>query len=674
MPHSRPRAGLVLLSMAALAGSALLGACGGSKPEIKSVAPVVREIPEPLRGTIGAEATIRGVEPQLVSGLGLVVGLNGTGGGELPPQIQATMERELARGGIGKGGPLDVGPLAGMTPRQVLRDPNVAVVIVEAAVSPGAPAGMTFDVRVRALPGSSVTSLEGGILWTTPLTLGPVRPFGGHATRRIAEAHGPIFINPFVEPGAASSGDTVNRTVGRILGGGRIVEPLELLLVLDNPSHTRAAAMTSAINYRFPPGPGDEGPTARGRDGGSIRVRVPKAYTDNIGDFLELVRCLRIDQSFPQEHARRYVEALKTYPGLADDLSWCLEAIGKPAVPFLSSMYDYPELAPRLAALRAGAKLGDMRAVPHLVDLARTAPASIRADAITLLGGMPTNPQINFALRELVDSDELEVRVAAYEALRERADPVLRSIPIGPVAQPNFILDLVPSKNPLIYVSQEREPRIVLFGPFDAKRPATAGRGLAMPLRRPSLVVTWSDRLMIAADEEPEGSPTAEKVRIYYRDHRGGKAITQAVPDDLVRLIEFLGHKPTPEDPAPGLGLTYSQVVGALYAIQQQGAVAATCAPGSDRLMARLLRAASETALADRPESSDEPGDPIVFRPDAPNEVGPGAGTQGTGEKPSMVVPLNTPSGAAEQPRRRGGAGSPGDRPESTEGDDQRER
>ena len=36
-----------------------------------------------LRGTIGSEATIIGAEQILVSGFGLVVGLNGTGGGDI---------------------------------------------------------------------------------------------------------------------------------------------------------------------------------------------------------------------------------------------------------------------------------------------------------------------------------------------------------------------------------------------------------------------------------------------------------------------------------------------------------------------------------------------------------------------------------------------------------------
>lgn len=620
--------------LVAAAAASTLAACGGPKPQPKAVAPIVRDIPEPLRGTIGAEASIRGVEPQLVSGFGLVVGLNGTGGGEIPPAIAATMERELARGGVGKGGLLDVGPLAGKTPKQVLRDPNVAVVIVEAAVIPGAPAGTRFDVWVRTLPGSSVTSLEGGTLWTTDLRLGPATSFGGYKTRRIAEARGEIFINPFAEPGA--NGEmAVGRTTGRVLGGGVVVEPLQLEIVLDNPSHTRASAMVSAINYRFPPGPGDDGPTARGRNAESIAVSVPAAYRDKIGDFLELVRCLRIDQSFPQEFARRYVEELKQNPGLADDLSWCLEAIGKPAIPFLSTMYDYPELAPRLAALRAGARLGDMRAVPHLVDLAKNAPAAIRTDAIALLGDMPTNPQINFALRELVNEEDLDVRVAAYEALAARNDPSLIRIPVGPnPLRPSFVIDAVPAKDPLIYVSQEREPKVVIFG-------AGQGEG-TLELTRPVLISAWSDRLMLSA--ESPGSP----VRLYYRDFRTNRASVYAAPEDVLRFIELLGHKQTPDSPEPGLGLSYSEVVGALYEIHRQGGINAAFATGYDRLLAELLKASQVTAVTDRPETNQEPieGPVIVFRPEGPAQRSAepfgGSGAAPSGNRPSMVVPLNT--------------------------------
>ena len=65
---------------------ALLGSACGNKPQ-REVAPStvkLEDVPPVLRGTIGAEAAIRGTEPSLVSGFGIVVGLNGTGGGEYP--------------------------------------------------------------------------------------------------------------------------------------------------------------------------------------------------------------------------------------------------------------------------------------------------------------------------------------------------------------------------------------------------------------------------------------------------------------------------------------------------------------------------------------------------------------------------------------------------------------
>ena len=98
---------------------------------------------------------------------------------------------------------------------------------------------------------------------------------------------------------------------------------------------------------------------------------------------------------------------------MGPELSWCLQAVGKTALPFLLPMYDYPELGPRMAALEAGAKLGDHRSVAPLIELARNAPASLRVEAIGLLADMPANPNINVAMRELVNAPELEVRVGA---------------------------------------------------------------------------------------------------------------------------------------------------------------------------------------------------------------------------------------------------------------------
>jgi len=94
--------------LALLASLSLLGACSASepkpKPKARTVAPVVRDVPTALRGTIGSECSVNGIQPVLVSGLGFVVGLNGTGGMALDASVSATMERELGLRGISKGG------------------------------------------------------------------------------------------------------------------------------------------------------------------------------------------------------------------------------------------------------------------------------------------------------------------------------------------------------------------------------------------------------------------------------------------------------------------------------------------------------------------------------------------------------------------------------------------
>jgi|GEM_PF-164617 len=712
----------VFLSSLAAGASVLLATlgCDSGPRKAREVEPVVRDIPMILRGQLGSEASLRGVDPILVSGYGLVVGLNGTGGGPLPVQVQATMERELARGGVGKGGPLDTGPLAGRSPRQVLRDPNVAVVVVEGVIAPGSPKGSTFDVRVRALT-NNASSLEGGLLWTTELRLGYATPFTRMRTRKIAEARGPLFINPFADPsgegrlvmtaetdaaqpalgapaevpanpgpgggatepgdleplperasdqpspaaaaptavaqpsaeparggsifgdapaspGAGNEppaaepvapaavpvlqGDGVTRTVGRVLGGGVVTDPFQLEIVLDNPSHARAASVQSAINNRFPPSPGDEGQTARGRNNMSLAVRVPRQYTERPEEFVTLLRFLQIDQAFPQEYAKRYADALKQQPALAEELSWSLRSLGKASVPFLVPLYDHPEFVPRQAALRAGAKLGDPRTAPYLIQMARSGPTSLRTEAVELLASLPPSPQVSAALRQLADDKELEVRVAAYEALDERGDPTIERIPIGE----KFWLHVVPASDELVYVTQQGRPRIVLFGS-------------SMSLRFPMVASAWSDRLMI----KHEGS----QPRVFYRDYRSGRVTQGPAPARVRDLVRYMAHGTTPENPDPGLDLTYSEVVGALYEIQRQGGIDAAFATERERLLARLMEAQDVAMVEERPEASDRP-----VRPAEEDQLKP-VPKKPTGAPPpttkrSLVVPLSPKKPAAK--------------------------
>jgi hypothetical protein len=108
----------VILSLLA----ASLAACSSSKDKtpIKQVTPTVtRDVPNVLRGLVSSEATLLKADPILVSGYGLVVGLPGTGGGDLDEKLFATMDRQLGLMGIGKGSPgLEGTPLAGQIARR----------------------------------------------------------------------------------------------------------------------------------------------------------------------------------------------------------------------------------------------------------------------------------------------------------------------------------------------------------------------------------------------------------------------------------------------------------------------------------------------------------------------------------------------------------------------------
>ncbi|MEO0482332.1 MAG: flagellar basal body P-ring protein FlgI [Planctomycetota bacterium] len=660
VPSRRARRSL-LAGVGLIAATLVLAACTSPPARPRSVSPNVAPGPAVLSGTIGSMATISGIQPSLVSGYGFIVGLDGTGGGPLPEAIAGSMERIMGLMDITQANDDLNSPLAGMSPQELLRDPNTAVVLVQAVVPPGAPQGMTFDVYVRAL---NATSIEGGRLWTTELRIGPPAVFGGYQTIQLAEARGEIFVNPFVEPGVETRGTAA--VVGRVLDGGVIVDPLEMLISLDTPSHARARSVTAAINSRFPESTGDRGPIARGRDDESVALRMPAAYRERPVDFLKLVEHLHINASFPSELARRYAAALREQPELAEELSWALQAVGEPSVPFLRDLYDAPEIAPRLAALDAGVRLGDARATRYLMSIAGDRESAVRGEAIRLLGEARGGPEIDLALKDLLGESELTVRVPAYEALAARAeratmgrlvraasqDPRTRraNITLAEVrarvraelrgsenlqgisrraVEGKFVMDVVPYGPPMIYVTQQGLPRIVLFGSN-------------LQLTRGAFVDAWSDRLMLDSE-----SSAADEVRLFYRDYRTGRATTQTLPPQVDTLVRYLAHNPTPERPTagprlgPGLSLTYSEVVGALYAIYEDGGVNASFATERDRLLADLLDAGRAQFVEDRPESADDE-EIILF--EAPEE----------GEKPKkgprkpLVVPLNRPTPIAD--------------------------
>ena len=647
--------------------------CAGKAPK-RAVRPTLPPIdaPDALRGTVATQADLNGVQPTLVSGIGFVVGLAGTGGLPLDDRVASTLERQLGLVGLGEPKVWEGTAFEGMTPRQAMQDPNTAAVIITAAVPPGSPEGARFDVMVRAM---NATSLEGGKLWTTELRIGPPATFGAQTARKLGEAHGDIFINPFAD--VSSELAAVGETTGRILGGGVVTDGLEVELRLRTPSHARTRLLTSTINSRFPRRAGDREPIARGLDEASIAIRVPRRYQDKAGEFIQLLRYMQTDSSFPHIHAKRYIDAVQREPYLAGDLSWALQALGEAALPFIRELYDHPEEAPRLAGLRAGAGLGDAIAAPSLKDLALNGSDAVRPDAIRLLGELDAGPTVDLALRSFLDEEELTIRIAAYEALASRAERAqrsrllrsqnqqtlsksqrmtidqldlisVRSLPMGTIQgvartpiEGKFFLDRVPFGEPMIYITQQGTPRVVVFG-----EQAT--------LRQPLFVSAWGDRLLMV-NESP-----GEPIRVRYETRplddprltsgEQSRVYRQSVEPSIVKLIDLLSNEPKAESPDPGFDMTYAEVVGALHAVWRAGGMEAAFATERDRLAAELLAAADSEPITVRPETADDVREVVVLNDPLRRRTGTGRDEPRLGPdgKPTLVVPLEQPSASDE--------------------------
>ncbi len=547
------------------------------KSERASGTGITLDVDPIMRGTVGAEAIMVGINPTVVRGYGIVVGLKGTGGRLMPAEVRAALLQEIARRGVADALKAELG----MTPEQFLNSEDTAVVVVEGVIPPGAPKGSKFDLRVSALPGTDSTSLEGGRLYSCDLHPGPLL-IGSRQAAIIASASGNVFINPFIEPGATAR-DSVNRLVGRILDGGIATKDMPVKLRLANSSTSRARTIQSALNSVFPREPHQGRETAHGENADSIAITIPPSYRKRTEEFLQLLRHASLDISAPEANALAVRRALVANPGSSADACWRFKAIGKRAIPVIQDLYDYVEVAPRLAALEAGAYLDDPTTADSLLAMAQTADMTNRLSAIELLRKLGTNPKVDLSLRLLLDDKEPDVRLAAYETLVARKDPTIGRMSIDG----KFEVDLVPSSQPMLYVSQSGKPKIAVFG-----------NGISVD--RPITLLAWSDRLIVRGDIDED------KLTVAYRPAPGASQEVQQVRPELSEFIPFLGHQTSVEKPFPGLGLTYGETVGALHLLWRQGFLKSDFKAEQDRVLAAILRNQREDERLDRLELEPE--------------------------------------------------------------------
>ncbi|MCD6238572.1 MAG: flagellar basal body P-ring protein FlgI [Thermotogae bacterium] len=210
-------------------------------------------------------ATFRGARDNQLFGIGIVVGLKGTGdSGTLSSTMLKNMLEHFG---------------SNITASQ-LKSKNTAVVSVTADIPAFYKEGMRLDITVSSI--GDAKSLRGGVLLQTPLY--------GADNKVYAVAQGAVSL------GGEKTKATINKQdryplVGNIPRGAivereiptQIVDANTVTITLNSPDFTTAARVMEGINERF------SSDLAKARDAASVVVKIPQVFSDDLVSFLSIL-------------------------------------------------------------------------------------------------------------------------------------------------------------------------------------------------------------------------------------------------------------------------------------------------------------------------------------------------------------------------------------------------
>lgn len=224
---------------------------------------------------------VEGSRTNKLTGMGLVTGLNGTGGkNPVTRQFALNMlERFDLRA--------DPDERASIRASGLDKTENLSVVTVTAEVDVMQhKVGNPIDVTVSIFDDAS--NLQGGILMLTPLY--------GVDGEVYAVANGPISTGGFSFSGDAASVQQNHPTTGRIVNGATIEKDIcdstfrpttHFRLNIVSPDLQTARRIADAVNEHWPG-------QARLYDGGAVDIQIPIEYRANPNLFIAEVQALRV--------------------------------------------------------------------------------------------------------------------------------------------------------------------------------------------------------------------------------------------------------------------------------------------------------------------------------------------------------------------------------------------
>jgi hypothetical protein len=539
-----------LLTLCALAG------CGHQQqpivlaPRYQSLPP--RVVPEYLKNTILERCELQNNQPFPISGFGLVANLRGTGDTFAGTSVREYIRNEMIKRGFGSQ---QLG-FQNMQPDDILKDPRFSIVRIDGFIPPGAREHERFDVYVSALDGNNTASLAHGDLYRTDLKVNGANLLAPEYAIDIwGTAEGSIFVNPSYALTASPQSSEARASLrsGVVLDGGITTMDRPLMLRLREPQLSTSRALDYRINQRFQ-AVADK-PTkqhlngsvaAAAEDEAMIELWVPRSYNGDWEHFAQIVMHLYIiDQpDFNLAKAKQLADVAQQPGAPLLDISYCWEGLGPTALPFVTPLMTNPKPDVAYAAARAAAFLGDLSAQKVLMQMATTKDHPFQLSAVQILAKLPSSPEINELLRQLLDSDQTLVRLEAYRALAASNDSAIISRQIAG----KFLLDIVPSHGqPIIYASRSGIPRIAVIGD-------------KLKMNLPVMFTAMENRLSISSD------PNRPLVAVFYGGDELPKPVSFLSSPDVPELIARLGGASA----GSSLDFTYCEVVSILQMMGDQ--------------------------------------------------------------------------------------------------------
>lgn len=522
-----------------------------------------------MAGTIGSIAYAEGgLRLMRVRGYGLVTGLINKGSRRCPDSLRNYLVDSIRRTRMSDPYRRKTGDEPSAS--EMISSPDTAVVMVEAEIPAGAIKGRPFDVRVTAVD-EETTSLTGGVLLQTELkvfqSISPANVIEG---KTLARAGGPIFINPFRE--ATATAAAINLREGHIIAGGETIESRKLSLATSIESYSTVRQIQDAINTRFKTDP----PTASADSPRTITLQVPAEFRGREGRFLEMLLHLPLSNAQAEIQARgKLLAAELSQPDAQHrQIALSLEGIGRPAIDFIRPLYAHTDRQVNFYAAATGLRLGDTAALDVIVRHATDPRSPMRYQAIRELGECRMPARATPVLHELLDGEDAEIRILAYEALRLVDRSAVLQVVVGERLR-NFQLEVVPSEGrPMIYTRRTKAPRIALIGgDLMACKPPLLYSEAGGPV---TITAKAGDTMVAILKKDP-----ARTLGPYYS------------PLSVAVFTKFLGHdmRTDPDGKLEGLGLDYGAVVGILYRLCESKGIDADLRweqPSTDELLGPL--------------------------------------------------------------------------------------